>query len=259
MSWETKSCTVFDITGLTEVKGKRTRDWVPLFYFNDYNECVARTCGACKTILPSDMFSPATKGGSYGLQSVCRSCKNRRARESNSQSIEGLRPSTIRSRKYILNYKNRTDAQILIDRNRLRPSGEKKCRSCSISMPLTNFYTNKRFPDGLAGECKRCSTDRCVNIRRNNVIPYWVSQDIILECYICAAPWEHADHVIPRSLGGTDECYNMLPMCANHNIGKKDKPLREWLKENHPDKYDEVIHRVTVEYGMEIDPTLFDR
>lgn len=39
-------------------------------------------------------------------------------------------------------------------------------------------------------------------------------------CYICRAPWQHLDHVIPLSRGGSNWPANLRPACARCNLTK---------------------------------------
>ena len=49
------------------------------------------------------------------------------------------------------------------------------------------------------------------------------------KCYLCGAPYEHLDHVIPLSRGGSNWPANIRPACARCNCSKKDKKLHEYL------------------------------
>ena len=46
-------------------------------------------------------------------------------------------------------------------------------------------------------------------------------------CYLCGAPWEHMDHVIPVALGGTNWPANLRPICASCNSRKGAKRLAD--------------------------------
>lgn len=47
------------------------------------------------------------------------------------------------------------------------------------------------------------------------------------KCYLCGEPWEHMDHVIPLSRGGTHWPSNIRPACAPCNRRKYNKLLHE--------------------------------
>jgi 5-methylcytosine-specific restriction endonuclease McrA len=46
-------------------------------------------------------------------------------------------------------------------------------------------------------------------------------------CYLCGAPYEQMDHVIPLSRGGSEWPANQRPVCARCNFRKNDRLLRE--------------------------------
>lgn len=47
-------------------------------------------------------------------------------------------------------------------------------------------------------------------------------------CAYCSKPYEHLDHVIPLSRGGSNLPANIRPTCAKCNLSKGAKRLREW-------------------------------
>lgn len=40
------------------------------------------------------------------------------------------------------------------------------------------------------------------------------------------------EHVIPRSLGGTDDLENLKPACKTHNSSRGNRPIEEWRATN---------------------------
>jgi len=50
-------------------------------------------------------------------------------------------------------------------------------------------------------------------------------------CYLCGRPYEHIDHVIPVTRGGSNWPANLRPICAEHNRTKGNKVLLEFLPE----------------------------
>lgn len=50
-------------------------------------------------------------------------------------------------------------------------------------------------------------------------------------CYLCrSAPYEHLDHVIPLSRGGSNWPANIRPACASCNVRKGNKSLNEFQR-----------------------------
>lgn len=217
-----------------------------------------RPCTLCERVLPfSEFFRDRTAPS--GIHPKCKSCNMillNKYRKSTNEC--GLTNEQIITRKYHRKLLSRSDAEIALDAAVSVPSGEKPCDKCKALKPLNEFHISRRKLDGHSRDCKVCTNtrSRAKRLQNRNVFEaYWAYKNIPSVCYICGGPWDHVDHVIPEALGGPDDLYNRLPMCEFHNISKWKHPLRDWLMKNHPDKYDEVIHRVTVEYGMEIDPT----
>lgn len=51
------------------------------------------------------------------------------------------------------------------------------------------------------------------------------------QCHLCPdpAPATTADHIVPRSKGGSDELANLRPAHHACNIARGDRPLWEWF------------------------------
>jgi hypothetical protein len=55
-------------------------------------------------------------------------------------------------------------------------------------------------------------------------------QELPKVCVYCGATEElQADHLVPRSRGGTDTAYNMVLACPGCNASRGDKGIFEWL------------------------------
>lgn len=48
-------------------------------------------------------------------------------------------------------------------------------------------------------------------------------------CIYCGGPYEHLDHLIPLSKGGTGWSHNLVPSCAGCNLAKGDLMPGEWM------------------------------
>jgi hypothetical protein len=48
--------------------------------------------------------------------------------------------------------------------------------------------------------------------------------------YGCGRPATQVDHIVPVVRGGSNDCWNLLPVCRKCNGSKKDKPLDHWLR-----------------------------
>ncbi len=59
-----------------------------------------------------------------------------------------------------------------------------------------------------------------------------MSSDRMIQCYycgrVCSGANRHIDHVIPLSLGGTNDPWNLVVACAECNLRKNAKPVNEF-------------------------------
>ena len=65
-------------------------------------------------------------------------------------------------------------------------------------------------------------------------------------CYYCGDAATHADHVIPKAMGGGDELDNLVAACASCNQRKGSKPQGLFLATNSaPPVFSERIYQKT--------------
>lgn len=211
------------------------------FYLDSSGECVGRTCSKCHIAKPKSDYGRSSKNR-FGLFNMCFDC-------SRSSTPKSKRSITIRNRRKRNNL--RTNDEIINDRKRLRVDGTKRCRQCKVNKLFSEFYSDRGITDGLSTRCSSCTKQNNIVYKTEPHLVFWKSKGIPIECYVCGDIENlHIDHVIPRKLGGSDDSHNRLPLCALHNLSKNVRTLNNWLLEFHPDKYDEVMHRVIVEYQV---------
>jgi 5-methylcytosine-specific restriction endonuclease McrA len=64
---------------------------------------------------------------------------------------------------------------------------------------------------------------------QDDLVIYWITHGINpRQCFYCAAPYEHTDHVVPLFRGGNHERSNLVPACGPCNDSKGYKLLSEW-------------------------------
>lgn len=201
-----------------------------------------KICPQCNDSLGLHLFH-TNRSTRDGLQVYCISCikSNKIGRGDNG----ACRRSADRR-------KSRTTDEVARDRKILRPYGVKLCSKCGIDKPFSSFYSVRGNPDGLHYRCIECAKLGKSATFGLSLHKYWAEIGAPLECYVCGGPYMHADHVVASRLGGTDDPQNRLPICQPCNSSKWMHPLEEWLRWRHPDIADEVLHRVTVLYGMSI-------
>ena len=211
------------------------------FYLNSLGECVGRTCSKCHIAKPKADYGRSSKNR-FGLFNMCFDC----SRSSTSNHRQSINAKTRRER-----YKLRSDEEIISDRVSIRKDGTKRCRDCKEQKLFIEFHNDRGEKDGKSRRCMPCANSMTSNYKSSPYIDYWNSVGIPVECYVCGTIEDiHIDHVIPKKLHGSDDPSNRLPLCAKHNGSKNGRTLNEWLLEYHPDKHDEVMHRVIVEYQV---------
>jgi 5-methylcytosine-specific restriction endonuclease McrA len=132
----------------------------------------------------------------------------------------------VRREKYNL----RSDHQVLIDRDRLRPSGYKRCRKCGSELVFSCFKVNRGLPDGLSADCRDC-----VKLSKNKLERIaGISIRSAYSCVYCSGPYEELDHVMPVKLGGLDVKENLVPACSTCNKKKSSKHPNDWLSDMFP-------------------------
>lgn len=136
MSGKTKSCTVFDVSGLTELKMHMRNGWQGSYFLNSDGECVAKTCASCRNLKGSSEFSK-NKAIRFGIHTQCKLC--------------------VKEHRAVLS--NRSDSAIADTQKSLRPDGIKLCYKCDESLPLGLFCTSRQKPDGLQDMCDPCLAD----------------------------------------------------------------------------------------------------
>lgn len=190
-----------------------------------------KRCYKCAEDLPVTLYSTSI-GNPDGLTSMCRICDN------------------LYNQENVAQRKARTPQEVAAARAAIRPEGAKWCYKCKADHSLTSFYNDISEPDGLAQVCSDCMKAYQDEYHKKEFEDYWQANGIPLTCYVCGAPYEHNDHVIPSILGGTDDPENRLPMCAHHNTSKNGTPLLQWLRAQHPERVEEVMTRV-LSYGVD--------
>lgn len=141
----------------------------------------------------------------------------------------------------------------------------KNCTKCGILKDKSKFLY--KSPNRIRSTCRDCDNlmsrakyqreklNRTGEIARDTKIhiDFWVNSGIPIKCYICSGPFEEIEHVRSIALGGPNTLDNTLPACVQCNrglLGKRDRPLCEWLRRERPDYLELVITKV-LSYGVD--------
>ena len=193
-------------------------------------------CSGCRKVFDAEAL---------GGKRTCPACRERakaHAAAARERDPEGVRaaeragrranPAASRAtdRRKREGYAARSPEEVAAARLRLRPAGTKRCRACDRGLPLGDFAERSTTADGLQDECRGCRYDRTARRLVRRCMARWEELDL-WACAYCGHPWEHVDHVLARSRGGSDEPENLVPACAECNLSKNDRPVVEWFTE----------------------------
>lgn len=238
--------------GLSPVYMQMRNGFRGIYYINNTDECVAKTCSQCKDTLPVRLFN-RVKSRHRGLSNMCKDCNKGYSKEygdSPADDGKGTRRAEGLRQYYRLN-SARSNEQILIDRADRHPDDTKLCVNCRVVRNLNRFSANRCASDGLRNLCKLCEANRDRDRRIGAHIRYWEAEGIPEECYISGDTGDiHIDHVIPSALGGSDESCNRLPLRADLNLSKGKKPLLEWMMGREDIKDPDAIIQKLLSYGV---------
>jgi hypothetical protein len=183
-----------------------------------------KRCPECATSKSFAEFATSAHALS-GLQAVCRACRALRVAARTADGRAAADNRRARTRRAA-----RTDAEILADRDRLRPTCVKVCRSCREPLTLAAYNADRMTPDGLQAKCAPCAAAAEAARTAGTYTPSWAERDLYA-CAYCAAPYEEIEHVLALSLGGLDHPDNTVPSCTACNRGpggKHDSDLFDW-------------------------------
>lgn len=243
----------FDVTGLTEIKGRTLKGWTTRFYVNEEGACVSKTCPSCEAVLAASEFARSS-AMRFGLSGRCRKCNSdyMRAYWAKPSDKAGTSNGDARREARYERNRMRSDEEVSSEQSARYPDGTKWCRTCGSHKPLTEFYAARLFGDGLSPLCKSCADAGRLSRKRKTNETYWRGLSIPEECYMCAGPYEEVEHLVPRSHPrGYDVPENTRPSCRGCNRGpggKWDTPLEEYIfSVNHPTKTRaKILHEIVM-------------
>lgn len=154
-----------------------------------------KRCGDCKEVLPHADFHKNTRTWDK-LMSYCRACDSKRSAayyEANCDKV------LERQREYD---STRREADPLWNRIH-RGAVRARKAGCEV-IPFTS----------------------------DELLAYWESNGIAADkCVYCGGEFEHTDHAIPLSRGGSHSVDNVVPACSKCNKAKGNRTAEEYLSE----------------------------
>jgi 5-methylcytosine-specific restriction endonuclease McrA len=102
---------------------------------------------------------------------------------------------------------------------------QRYCWSCKKIKNIDVFPLNKSSPFGRGGMCKNCLIKRNNKYDREKIFEYskkFVQQGV--SCAKCQSKDNlEIDHIVPRSIGGTNQIKNLQILCSFCNKSKNNK------------------------------------
>lgn len=148
---------------------------------------------------------------------LCNSC----LREENyGKCINGCNRFANDKRGYCSNCIIRNFEKVKVKGRIYNSLTEKWCNRCKMLLPIDQFYPQISGGTKKAKYCKSCNSytarirSLCYSYSVDNVLQ--TSMNLCVKCYSELISWE-VDHIIPKSLGGSDSVDNLQIMCQNCN------------------------------------------
>lgn len=186
-----------------------------------------KLCAKCKIDLPTKMFG-TSKQNPNGLKSYCRPCCNSENRKYykrnknviNKKNMEWAVKNPELIAKYSKKWRDANKETVANLKKEWRENNYDKYKAQKQNWRKNNTDRAKLY-----------SAKRRALKKANSI--YLVTKNDIqkiskLSCIYCGGKFEHIDHVIPLSRGGSHSIGNLAPSCAGCNISKGSKLISEW-------------------------------
>lgn len=200
-----------------------------------------KTCTACREPKPLDEFH-RNKRSSDGRHSRCKPCaiaavrasqrKNPEAKRATDRAWRERNPGAWREWRATNAGKERERHRKQRERWSQQNAGRvlsddmtKRCPKCGRTLPETDFYLKRNTASGLSPYCRGCCSNA---IRRACERAHGPAYGQI--CHLCGdeihiAADADADHLTPRSKGGSDKGSNLRWAHSTCNRSRGNRPL----------------------------------
>lgn len=197
-----------------------------------------KICTECNQILIANNLNfHKQKGGLYGLNSVCKKCRNKKRRKRYQQNKNRELKNNKIWRLNNLNYfKDRynDNKEMILDRQKQYYEKNKKeilekNKIYRINNPHIGFNNHNKRRNKLQNQGRGINKDQ------------WLEMMLWFD-FRCAYSEEYLggdnnknirtiDHIIALDNGGLNEPWNCVPMYKPYNSSKRDKSMEEWYKQ----------------------------
>lgn len=186
-----------------------------------------RTCTKCKVEKPrNEEFFPRNKRMADGMSSWCFECHAQSARDRVAKDPEANR---ARARQWTRDNPERNKTKVaawVVANPERKAAGDAAWRLRNperVKLNAASWQTRNRERHLLIRRAKEARRRAHKANAAGSATVKQVAARIAYYgglCWMCKAPWEHIDHVIPLARGGSNWPSNLRPACQRCNCSK---------------------------------------
>lgn len=198
-----------------------------------------KICSKCgKLLVANEINFNKDKSKKYGVRPECKKCKSKLAKEYREKNLEEIRKrDRERNRhlnedrkEYIKKYREEHKNEISEQRKIYYENNKEKIKNHNKEYFKNNPHIR------LNSDCKRRQREN--NQGDGITKEQWLEMMKFFD-FRCAYSGEYIggnsefrtiDHIIPLSLGGEHEIWNLVPMHLSYNSSKRAKDMFEWYE-----------------------------
>jgi len=174
-----------------------------------------------------------------GFKSACKECRNAQSKKYYQENKEKVKATHKKWQKenpekvkaYSKKYREENPEKEKARHKKWQKENPEKVKAYSKKWEKENpekARASKRLKDSKRRAQKRNTQ---VEVITDELLKeYWIKKNIDPQrCFYCEdRPYEHLEHCIPLSRGGTHTKDNLVPACASCNLSKGTKTPDEW-------------------------------
>lgn len=188
-----------------------------------------KKCSKCKLEKDETEFNK-NKSKKDGLSTECKLCKRQqdaKYREENSKSIQLYLKEYNQINKDVL-YEQKKEYRTVNKTAHLKRQNNWYEKNKEDVKERVALY-KKEYPEQY-----RMYANRRAASKKTDIIEIFTHQDIINvygdKCFYCGGLFEHIDHYMPLSRGGSHTLENVRPSCEHCNLTKSNKLPEDFIK-----------------------------
>lgn len=189
------------------------------------NESAYKRCYACnRTLLKEEHFyKSSARSDNYATE--CKECAKKQKEKRHKADPEKYKE---RNKKYMAEYYKNNKEKAKINGRMYREDNKLACRERNSKYYIQNKVSICKQSSKYKKNNKtkvREQTQRRRSLKKNAICENFTTQDIVslygdVCFYYKTQPFEHMDHFVPLSRGGSHTLSNIRPACAECNLRK---------------------------------------